>query len=289
LPEPISIGTSTIPNLLFHRLNSELQALQRDGLPLNIDIDKIGDITFLGCQPQCQQEEDLEIIKVYIANCLAEIIVEEWENRIIKKLVRNNYYYYTEEEKQQILQKAREILNPVAQDSFHRQQRKEKVMLKVLDYLDMHKELILEGFINFRLKDYQQELESIVNSAVDEFLLEKEYQEFVRLLKYFVDIQDPRIDKVKIVFKANGKFTLLDKENQPVQHECLEGLLIDLRENDLNYDDLLISALITLAPREVELHIERGASTGDTAKTIENVFGRRVCRCHGCELCRSTK
>jgi len=289
LLEPISIGTSTIPNLLFNRLNSDLQTLQKEGLPLNIDIDKIGDITFLDCQLDGQKEESFEVIKAYIANCLAEIIVDEWEHRIIKKLVRNNYYYYTEEEKQLILQKAREILNPVTQDSYHRQQRKEKVMLKVLDYLELHKELILEGFINFRLKDYQQELENIVNSAVDEFLLEKEYQEFIRLLRYFVDIQEPRIDKVKIIFKHNGKFNLLNKEDRPVQHESLDGLLLDLQENDINYDDLLISALITLAPRELELHEEKGLTAGDTAKTIENVFGQRVYHCTGCQLCRPSK
>lgn len=289
MTEPISIGTSTIPNLLFNRLNNELQILQKDGLPFAIDIDKIGDITFMDCQLQGQREDCFETIKAYIANCLAEIIVDEWENRIIKKLVRNNYYYYTEEEKLIILAKAKEILNPLTQDCYHRQQRKEKVMLKVLDYLELHKELILEGFINFRLKDYQHELESIVNTAVDEFLLEKEYQEFIRLLKYFVDIQEPRIDKVKILFKPNGKFNLLDKEDKPVQHECLDGLMMNLQENDLNYDDLLISALITLAPREVELHLERGASSSETTKTIENVFGKRVYHCLGCILCQVTK
>lgn len=289
MEEPISIGTSTIPNLLFNRLNSDLQTLQKVGLPLNIDIDKIGDITFMDCQFQGQREDYFETIKAYIANCLADLIVEEWENRIIKKLVRNNYYYYTEEERQIILRKAKEILNPVTQDSYHRQQRKEKVMLKVLDYLELHQELILEGFVNFRLKDYQHELEGIVNSAVDEFLLEKEYQEFIRLLKYFVDIQDPRIEKVKIVFKSNGKFNLLDKEDKPVQHECLEGLMMNLHENDINYDDLLISALITLAPREVDLHVEKGVASGDTIKTIENVFGKRVSQCLGCSLCRDNK
>lgn len=289
MTEPISIGTSTIPKLLFSRLYNGLSLLEQKGLPLNIDVDKIGNITFMDCRPKGQIEESFEVIKTYIANCLAEIIVDEWENRIIRKLVRHNYYYYTEEEKQVIQKKAREILNPVSQDSYHRQQRKEKVMLKILDYLELHKELILEGFINFRLKDYQQELESIVSSAVDEFLLEKEYQEFIRLLKYFVEIQEPRIDTVKIVFWHNGKFSIFNKEDKPVEHECLDSLMLELRENDINYDDLLISALITLAPREVELHLERGVARGDTIKTIENVFGRRVYNCSGCRLCRGHK
>lgn len=283
--EPISIGTSTMPNQLFNKLNGDLQILKKEGIPLSIDIDQIGDITFLDCWLQGQQTETFMIIKNYIANCLAEVIVEEWEQRIIKKLVRHNYFYYSDEEKMVILQKAKEILNPVTQNRYHIQERKEKVLLKVLDYLDLHKELVLEGFINFRLKDYHQDLEDIVNSAVDEFLLEKEYQEFIRLLKYFVDIQDPRVDKVKIYFDRQGKFKLVDQADKPVQHEATEGIMLDLQEADLNYDDLLISALITLAPREIELHLEKGVVRGDTIKTIEHVFGSRIHCCTGCKFC----
>lgn len=284
--EPISIGTSTIPNQLFNKLKDDLQVLQDDGMPLNINIDQIGEITFLDCSFQGQQAEAFDTIKNYIANSIAEVIVEEWEQRIIKKLVRHNYFYYTKEEKNIILQKAREILNPATQNRYHLQQRKEKVLFKVLDYLDLHKELILEGFINFRLKEYQQDLEDIVNSAVDEFLLEKEYQEFIRLLKYFVEIQEPRIEKVKIYFKCNGRFNLLDREDKPIEHESLDGIMLDLQEADLNYDDLLISALITLAPREVEIHQEKGFISGDTTKTIENVFGNRIQHCIGCKFCQ---
>lgn len=284
--EPISIGTSTMPNQLLDKLNNDLQELRNVGIPLAIDIDRIGNITFLDCRFQGHQEDAFEIIKHYIANSLAEVIVEEWEQRIIKKIVRHNYFYYTQEDKKIIMQKAKEILNPVTQNRYHLQARKDKVLLKVLDYLDLHKELVLEGFINFRLKDYQQDLEDIVNYAVDEFLLEREYQEFIRLLKYFVEIQDPRIDKVKIYFSRNGKFKLLDEEEKPVQHEALEGIMLDLEDTDLNYDDLLISALITLSPREIELHQEKGSVKGDTVKTIEQVFGTRIQSCTGCVFCQ---
>ena len=292
MPEPFSIGTFTSPNLLFNRLNSELEFLQKEGLPLHIDINKVGNFTFLGCEitadsPGTSKEEVFNITKFYIANCLADIIVNEWESRIIKKIVRNTYYYYNEEEKQTILNKAREILNPLGSNSYHQNERKEKVMLKILDYLDMNKELILEGFINFRLKDYQNELEDVVNSAVDEFLLEKEYMEFIRLLRYFVDIQEPRVNTVQVIFRKTGKFNLLDENDKPVHNDYLEGFVVDLIDNEINYDDLLISALITLAPREVILHLEKGVMPGDTLNTIKNVFGNRVVICAGCSKCKT--
>lgn len=291
MENPISIGTNSVPDILNDKLKQELIFLQKEGLSLDIVMDNIGGFTFLDClvPDKGEDKENIGVIRSYIANCLAEVIVDEWEARIIRKVIRNNYYYYNEDEKKHILSKAREILNPVGFESYQRVQRKEKVMQKILEYLNLHKELILEGFINFRLKDYQEELEQIVNSAVDEFLLEKEYLEFIRLLKYFVDIQEPKIKQIKIIFRANGKFELLDVDNKPVEHECLQGLLLDLTENDINYDDLLISALITLAPEEVELHAEEGITPGDTIKTIENVFGKRVTKCKGCDICRNQK
>lgn len=292
MTEPISIGTNTIPNLLYDKLNQEIQYLKKEGYPLNINVDRIGDFTFLDCSiltKGSKAGDEFDIAKAFISNCLAKVIVDEWEERIIKKIVRNSYYYYNEDEKKVILKKAQEILNPVGKDSYHQIQRKEKVMQKILDYLDLNRELILEGFINFRLKEYQNELEGIVNSAVDEFLLEKEYMEFIRLLRYFVDIQEPRVDRVNIVFRQNGKFSLLDDDHKPIQHESLDGLMVDLMEKEINYDDLLISALITLAPREVELHVEKNTTASDTMKTIENVFGKRILYCKGCSLCNEEK
>jgi putative sporulation protein YtxC len=268
----------------------KLGCLQKEGFPLNIGVDKIGEFTFMDCRLQERQgknnKEAFDLIKNSIASCLADIIVEEWEARIIRRIVRVNYFYYNDEEKQAILNKAREVLNPGGYDSFQIRQRKEKVMEKILGYFEIHKDLILEGFINFRLKEYQNELEEIVNSAVDEFMLEKEYMEFIRLLKYFVEIQEPRVDKIKIIFKKNGKFMMLDAHDRPFIHECLNGLMVDLLENDINYDDLLISALITLAPRKVELHLEEGVEPGDTIRTILNVFGRKATQCGGCRHCR---
>ena len=289
MSEPISIGTNTLPSLLIDRLNTKLEHLRQDGFPLDIDIDKIGGFTFMDCRiKNCKSgsEEDVfNVTKAYIANCLADIIVDEWESRIVRKIIQAHYFYYNEDEKNLILDKAKEMLNPEGHASVQRRQPKETVLKKVLEYLDLHKELILEGFINFRLKEYQQELEYIVNFAVDEFLLEKEYVEFIRLLRYFVDIQEPRIEMIKIIFKKNEKFTLLDRNNELFSHECLDGLMVDLLENDINYDDLLISALITLAPREIELHIQKDVKMRDAIKTIQNVFGQRVRLCNGCSMC----
>ena len=293
MPEPISIGTYTNPSSLMERLHRELRLLQQEGIPVEVDIDQIGEFTFLDCFPRSKgvlsEDDSWESIKNSVANCLAQVIVEEWETLIIKKIVRDNYYYYNEEEKQVIFQKTKEILNPRGLNVYRQRERKEKVMERLLEYLDLNRDLILEGFVNFRLKDYQKELENVVSAAVDEFLLEKEYAEFIRLLTYFVEIQEPRVQKVQIVFKKKGNFALLNEHDQPLHHESLEGLMNDMLANDINFEDLLISALITLAPQELLLHVEAGVKDSDAIKTIRLVFKERVTNCPGCSKCGGNK
>lgn len=293
LQEAISIGTFTKPHLVLQRLNQEFEILQKEGFPLILDVDKIGEITFMDClfyqKEGFNVEDTFDIVKFSLANCLAEMIIEEWEVFLIKKIVSHNFYYYTAEEKQAILKKTKEILNPLGLNPYHQKQRKEEIKLRILDYLERHKKLIIEGFINFRLKEYQSNLENVVNAAVDEFLMEKEYQEFIRLLKYFVEIQEPRVAKVQIVFKNDGKFLLLDEADQPIKHECLAGLMSELWEDEINYEDLLISALITLAPRELLIHKESEVESGEAIRTIENVFGSKVINCLGCQKCDTKK
>ena len=55
---------------------------------------------------------------------------------------------------------------------------------------------------------------------------------------------------------------------------------------DVEYDDLLLSALITISPRRIILHV---ISPIEIVETIVNVFRERVRICEGCDLCRSLR
>jgi hypothetical protein len=48
----------------------------------------------------------------------------------------------------------------------------------------------LDGFLSFRLKEYRGRLAEVVDKAVDEYMMDMEYKEFIRVLRYFVDVQE---------------------------------------------------------------------------------------------------
>ena len=154
-----------------------------------------------------------------------------------------------------------------------------------MDYFDNSNSIILDGFVNFRLKDYIRNLEEIVDKAVDDFLMDREYREFIRLLRYFVEIQEPKIDTVHVIVNYDNKYTLLDGSKREITNECIQEYVNEITEGEINYDDLLVSSLITFAPRKVVIHSMGHSRNKELMETIKNVFYGRVIICQGCELC----
>lgn len=135
----------------------------------------------------------------------------------------------------------------------------------------------LEGFVRFRLKDIIDEIEMAIEMSVDDFIIQKEYNEFIDLLRYFVELQEPRIDLVNVI-KKNGSFQILDQERKEISSEYLEGYLADMFKDEVEYEDLLVSALINLAPQKIRLHFQRD----EVEETVRRIFGQKVEICRGC-------
>lgn len=271
MDQAILIGTKYNPKSLINKIKNEF----------DYTLNHRGDIVFLDCEKYYGQVSH-DRIKNRLATVIAEVIIEDWAHLLIKKIIREHYYFFNEEEKRAIEEKVLDIIkNKLNYYFFY---RKENITKKILDYLNKNRELVLDGFVNFRLKDYKLDLEELVDIVVDDFMLEKEYFEFIRLLKYFVDIQEPKVPEVNIILNEKN-FKLLNSQGNEIENEYLEGILLESTDSNINYEDLLISALITLAPQKLVIHTEKKDNRQETLKTIENVFGNKVSYCLSCSFC----
>lgn len=287
----ISIGTSLDSDFICSQLGKELSILQEEGIDVLLRQNSQGDYIFLDCSIQEVKKPEQEmILRHYVANAISDAILNQWENLILKKITKTHYYYLSPEEKENVLNKAKKILEAVSKNGednylLYRLNRKSKILHKVLDYLSQNNNINIDGFINFRLQDYLEDLNQVIEQAVDELLLEKEYQEFIMLLKYFVDIQEPRLEKVHVFLLPSGSFQLFDDHNKTINNHCLDGCIVEMIDNEINYEDLLISALITIAPREIVVHISEPSKVFTTLNTLQGVFGERLAICNGCSRC----
>ncbi|MHB9095573.1 MAG: putative sporulation protein YtxC [Eubacteriales bacterium] len=294
-----SIGARENIELLRSKLDTEFALLQNDGIKIDCEQTPTGGLTFLGYNiadygnSSYSEEETRVIFKHYIANVVSDVILNNWEKILLLDIIKQNYYYFTLDEQYMIYQIALKHLNHGVEstdDTFvDYLGRKSLILQKLLEYLHANDNLIIEGFIKFRLKDYLQELYTAADKAVDDFMLEKEYKEFIKLLKYFVEIQEPRLEVVQVLLQPTGCFKLLDGNNKNISSDYLDGFLIETGDPEINYEDLLISALITIAPTMIILHFPDHRQCLRATDTIKSVFGDRVKHCNGCRLCKSRR
>ena len=295
----VSVGAAKHIDLLRDKMCRELKLLEKDGVRVKLVENPAGTITFLACQvtnPGSSLSEDhlRTCLRQILSNIISDVILNHWEQVLLKEIIRENYYYFDDIERDTIFYNA---MGYVDSDqwggadplSVYQVTRKNHIINKLNEFLCCNNKIIIEGFIKFRLKDYICDLQGIVDKAVDDFLLDREYKEFIQLLKYFVDIQETKLEVINVMLKPGGTFKLFDGNNQPVNSDFLEGFVVELINSEINYEDLLISALITLAPKKIVFHFSSDGQLTTAVDTIKMVFTGRVSHCHGCSLCRDMK
>ncbi|NLY50752.1 MAG: putative sporulation protein YtxC [Firmicutes bacterium] len=295
MAQGISIVTEEHPDAVRQRLTEELNQLKNEGLEVRISETMRGQATFLGCnivksRPLLPPGEAQLVLRYFVANALADEIVSTWEETLVREIVREECHHFSSEERRQIAQLVLQKLGETwgEDEASLALRRRGQIARKLLEYLETADFLVLEGFIRFRLAEYRDELRELVNKAADDFVVDKEYQEFIRLLRYFVDLQGPQLPEIQVLITKDEKFALLDAQNRPLSTRDLAERTLTLEEDDLNYGDLLISTLIAISPTHITLHLGQSSVAMELVNTIQDVFVGRVDICTDCPLCQQS-
>jgi putative sporulation protein YtxC len=162
-------------------------------------------------------------------------------------------------------------------------QRRSKLAATLEDYLKDERYLHFEGFLRFRSFPYVEELRDTVCYAVDEWIMERQYQEFIALLKYFVYIQEAKIPVAHLVHKGNHDFTLLNEQMKPIDSKQMDQFVVELIDKDINYEDVIVSTLITVSPGKLYIHTRTPEQ--QVIRTIMTIFEGRAELCADCHIC----
>jgi len=256
---------------------------------LDIEENYVGNILFIQYRvKQPYSNAKIEQLKHKIQQCIADvlsdIILEDLQSKMVQRIIQEEYFYFEKEDQNKILRDALAIMwggkKPIIDAETIRKEWKNKVYSRIVDYLRENDQIILEGFVRFRLKDFIRELEYAVDRAVDDLLIEKEYNEFIKLLQYFVEIQEPKVDEVHVFQDENRKYTLLDSSFRVINNDVLEELAKEISDKEISCDDLLISSLITIAPNKITIHECDKIKNTELLNTIKNVFSGKVIMSH---------
>lgn len=287
----ITISALNIAPEVRGSLLKEINFLKREGIKVEYNEKVEGKYLFLNCAVAETDEvvrvSHEKIFRYYLASIITDLLMNEIAKEMMDRIVRTKYHYLSKEEIGQIVENAYIYLSNLDEEGDIGKTlfRHNQILGEVNQYMESNSHFYLEGFLRFRLKDYFKELETSIERAVDNFLVEQEYNEFLRLLRHFVEIQEPRIDEIHVMIKDKQSFCLLDEERQSISQNQLQGVLAQL-DHEVDYEDLLLSALITISPRTIVLHI---VNKTEIVETIINVFRERVKVCEGCDLCKQNK
>ncbi|MFA7634377.1 MAG: putative sporulation protein YtxC [Bacillota bacterium] len=290
----VHIGSYLAADSLRRRLFGELDVMRAQGLDVSVQIRTLGGLTLLECTARSRADRFLSdqefrcTFRRRLAAVVARLIFEELEKSFILETLSNRHPEIDDDEAREVASYAVAILNDGIFGMLEPSIRLGEVAADIESYLRDSSLLVIEGFVRFRMREYLDELRSSTEEALGKFVAERERKEFVKLLKYFVDVQEDREDEVHVVRGSGKGFDIRSPGGRPIEGDYVASLAADLLGEGVEVVDLLISALITVAPRKVVLHFEPEM---DVAETLESVFEGRVSRCSnpecgfaGCEL-----
>lgn len=226
-------------------------------------------------------------LSTVITNC----IVVNYEPLIIHKLLLLNYFYFDDSDLDIIESNCNDIfcvenditISPVKNDIID---RKHYLWAEVLKYISYNKSLVLDGFVAFRISDYIECVDSVVDYSVNQFVINREYNEFIDMLRIYINSRVPKADLVHLIY-VNEESILLDKNKN----------IISLTKNNLNThylsditfssNDYALNSLLSLLPEKLVIHLI--SPEDDFINTLKAIFLDSVKICKDCSICKAYK
>lgn len=225
-----------------------------------------------------------------MANALSDIILNDVTECFVYEILRKQYCCFNPNEKQSIFNHLKKGFEKDNQEDLNKIMNTKMMIVKHLnDYLKENSFIHLEGFVRFYLKDYVMELENRTEQAIEDFFMEKEYNEFINLLRYFVELQEPKIETIHLFMSEDEDYLLYDQKGCIINDDYLESLSAGIHEKDMNADDVLISSLITLAPINLIIHFSSKMENKEIIETIKKIFSDKISICNEDTTCLPAK
>lgn len=224
--------------------------------------------------------KDSELFSQLLCDRLTKCILFFYEKKIVKNVLQYNYFYFNDLEKQEILDDCFDLLQFDEELVF---QKYDTIFESLQDYLSEHHSIVINGFVNFRLKPYKDIIDENIDLCVSNFLIEREYYEFINILHLYVNSKESTMDVVHVVY-TNKDSILLDKEKNiiPIDHTLLEAKY--LSDISFSSNDYCLNALLNILPQKLYIHLIRNYED-EFITTLKLIFENRISICNDCDIC----
>ena len=220
-----------------------------------------------------------------ISSILSFLVIDELEEGFLKDILLQNYFYFNSQEREKILTFCFDLFADDYSSTFD---KKFQLLYNGFNgFIKNNKTIYLDGFIYFRLKPYFSLLDDVVNNAVNHYLIEKEYMEFISLLKLYINSQKSMCNIVHIIY-SHAESILLDENKNIISPD--EDIFKAKYLSDISFsaNDYTLNSLLNLIPNKIYIHLIDN-SIDEFIQTLELVFENRVNLCTDCNICEFYK
>lgn len=268
-------------NFIINYLLDKFSLLELEHLYLSSNSFKIYDNVIIH-----YSGDNINLFYDYICIILTDVIMKFYEPVVLKKELNNNFFYFSPNEKNRIL----ELCNSEnCMESEFFKKKYLSVYNSFYKYLKEHHSIVLNGFFNFRLSEYRQNLDYILNTCINRYLIEREYFEFINILKLYINSNLSKISSINLIY-LNNKAILLDDNNQIIDTKSKESLnakfLSDITFSD---NDYILNYLLNIIPEHLTIHMPVNAIEDDFINTLKLIFENRITICNNCSICSAYK
>jgi len=217
----------------------------------------------------------------YVSNSITKAIIGYCEEEIIYSNISLNYFYFDSYEKKKILENTLNLLE------------EEKISKQRYDYInnEIYKSLLsshslyLQGFINFKLNNYIDFLNNQIDIAVNKFLIDKEYLEFVNILKLYIksESENSKTEHVHLIYKDKISIITDDNHNLISYNDNLRKAKY-ISDISFSSNDLALNTLLNLIPKSITIHLV-DEYCDEFINTLKLIFQENVKICQNCDVC----
>jgi len=217
----------------------------------------------------------------YISNSITKAIIKYCEEQIIYNNILLNYFYFNTCEKKKILENTLNLL----EEEKNSEMRYDYINNEIYKFISASHSLYLQGFINFKLNNYINFLNNQIDIAVNKFLIDKEYLEFVNILKLYIksEAENSKTEHVHLIYK--DKISIITDDNQNII-SYNDNLRKAKYISDISFssNDLALNTLLNLIPKSITIHLIDRYSD-EFINTLKLIFGEKVNICEDCDIC----
>lgn len=119
------------------------------------------------------------------------------------------------------------------------------------------------------------------------YLVEKEYKEFISLLRFYINSQTANSNIIHLICNSNENI-LMDENKNIINISDKIFNAKYLSDISFSSNDYILNTLINLLPKKIYIHLVDN-SINEFITTLQLVFENRVEICTDCDICKLYK